>query len=1280
MKKTLVLILILFVAIVYGAQITSISPTFQDGQVIFRIDTDVNLVKDNIFVEKNAAGSLISIHLRNVNLVNSPFFLPVAYGPVDSLRAIGTYQGSLILFQLLIPKEPSIEIVGKTLKVAFKGSDKRIDLVLTEGSNFETAVKFLAEELNLNVVLSDTVKTAKLALKLSNITPEEALRNLLFTVRIGAEPLAYSYMPDGTLHIGTKKEISERFAQFWGIYEVSEDIVQKIEKILSPTTIMTYLPNKALLFVYGDLYEQELISKILSVAPPSVTREITVSMPVEEVSKLLSSLKRVYTFEFNLLEGLDKFIITGDSKTIQTVISYVSQLEDRFKRMKLELPTDQATKTAEFQAQSRQFKVTYPQEASKILEIIGLQALELPFGILEAKGSEVQLQLAESVLRDLGFTDQIQVELLNIPKPIQEKVISAISTVFGIPASRFIDLQEGLFVIAPLEIRNSIKIITSELTRFYYTLKQSEIFFLNDEQTAAQVSQILNQIYGIGSTNIQNILKITGSEEDLNKAKTFLKTFVKDRLVRTVDVTFDDQVYTEVKTLIESTFDVRIEANLKSLRTVIISSYNQNDLQKAVEELQKIYSSITPIVPNKVVKPVPVVEGLNFEDAKLLLSKLYEVDIEKTNLFYIIKGEKDKLEEAERFLNEIGSHLQTAKDKFTRIVNVTFDDQVYTEVKTLIESTLDVRIEANLKSLGIVIISSYNQNDLQRAVEELQTIYYSLITSMAHQDIVRIVPLISDFNFEDLKSILSELYKVRVNKTNFFYVIIGDKQKVDQSKQLIEEIREPLQEKETYAVIQTPPGLQPKDVSDILSKVAGVATYVANQTIIVHGEKSAVEKARSLVNQLQITKNEDGTISIKCIDAPFKDVVVAIADKFGKSVAFAIPPETVYVKATQEASETVESAEAIKKIEEQKQIIEEKTTMTISLTSWEQFKKIVEEQYNYSSIEKENLTTFFWSETPLQIKINQDQSFSISCFNVPLYRILLLIAKELGISLVLEHIPQESMTLNVSSMNWEQFKKLIQEQYGYSYSLIERNTPMTFTKVIKQIKQVEIEARLIDRSLLDSLERSFSFGIGLAGTDTTINLTDGTLNITTNVISMFDYQKLLSLIPSGSVSMTANLNNSNNLDNLLASPRVVTSSGKEARILIGDRIPYQTVDAEGNVTVNFLDTGIELKITPYVRDDEKIELVVFIKVSKPTYYPSITIPGESTREAQTQVIMKNGDTLVIGGLIRETKTQTESKIPILGDLPFIGQLFRTKTDETDKRELVIFITAKVIER
>ncbi len=1181
MKKTLVLVFVLLITILYGAQITSISPIFQDGQVTFRIDTDVNLSKDNVFVEKNAAGSLVSIHLKNVNLSSSPFFLPVAYGPVDSLRAIGTYQGSLVLFQLLIPKEPLIEFDGKTLKVTFKGSEKHIDLALTEGSNLETAVKFLAEELNLNVVLSDTVKAAKLALKLSNITPEEALRNILLTIRVGTEPMAYSYMPDGTLHIGTKKEISQRFAQFWGIYEASEDIVQKIEKILSPTTVMTYLPNKALLFIYGDIYEQELISKILSVTPPSVTREITVSAPVEDVSKLLNSLKNVYTFQFNLLEGLDKFIITGDSKTVQTVVNYVSQLEERFRKSQTETSSVEQTKTQP-QVQSKQIKVIYPKEACDVLKAIGIDAVQLPFGVLELKGSQIQLEIAQGVLNDLGFTGTAEVELLDIPKQIQQKVLSALSVVFDVPSSRFVDLQEGLFVIAPSEIRKGIKNIASELTRFYYTLRQSEVFFLNDEQTAAQISQILNQIYGIESVTVQNILKITGSEEDLNKARTFLRTFVKDRFIRTVNVSFSDETYNEVKTLIEKTLDVKVEANLKSLGVVLISSYNQDDLQKAVEELQKIYSSITPVAAQKIVKIVPLVEKFNFEDAKLSLSKLYEVDLEKTDLFYIMTGEEEKIQEAEKFLERIRNYL--------------------------------------------------------------------------HKE-------------------------------------------------------------ETYTIVQVPEGFEAKDISDILSKLTQINIYTANRMMILHGEKQAIEKAQDFLNQIQVVVSkikpeEPKTESIVRILEYRED----IPDDEFKSFLQSINNNTKF--------------DAFPKL----------GVVVFSGTSLD-VQKAVEEYEKFSEKIKQKAEAQKVESQPIQIKRNPDETVSIKCDNKPLKELISKVVEELGVSFVFVNTPDENVTMNISSINWEDFKKFIEEQYGYSFietkditalvkpkpvadttpqqkfvytlphnldrvkSLVEfyggkvyvddlknlivitglskeniQQIESLMQDISKPMKQVEIEARLVDRSLIDSLERSFSFSISLPGiVNPEISLSDSELNITTSVINMFDYQRLLSFLKDASVTVSSKINDSNNLNNILASPRIVTSSGKEARILIGDRIPYQTVDQNGNVSVNFLDTGIELKITPYVQNDGTIELNVFTKVSKATYYPNISIPGESTREAQTQVTIKNGDTLVIGGLIRETNEQTDSKIPVLGDLPFIGQLFRTKTEQKDKRELIIFITAKVIE-
>jgi type II secretory pathway component HofQ len=85
-----------------------------------------------------------------------------------------------------------------------------------------------------------------------------------------------------------------------------------------------------------------------------------------------------------------------------------------------------------------------------------------------------------------------------------------------------------------------------------------------------------------------------------------------------------------------------------------------------------------------------------------------------------------------------------------------------------------------------------------------------------------------------------------------------------------------------------------------------------------------------------------------------------------------------------------------------------------------------------------------------------------------------------------------------------------------------------------------------------------------------------------------------------------------------------------------------------------------------------------VKASEPGNYIN-EVPGERTREAQTHLIVKNGSTITIGGLIREVTNVTESKLPFLGDLPVIGQFFRTKSENKEKRDLVIFLTVRVVE-
>ena len=273
--------------------------------------------------------------------------------------------------------------------------------------------------------------------------------------------------------------------------------------------------------------------------------------------------------------------------------------------------------------------------------------------------------------------------------------------------------------------------------------------------------------------------------------------------------------------------------------------------------------------------------------------------------------------------------------------------------------------------------------------------------------------------------------------------------------------------------------------------------------------------------------------------------------------------------------------------------------------------------------------------------------------------------------------------------NFDQIKSLI-EFYGGTVYMDSLNNFMVVTgisetikkeldniikKLSKPTKQVEISAKIVDKSLIDILDKER--GLELSGTG--INLSSSGAGISFSVADYLDFEKIFESVFNSSLSLQYSDRESNTLDDILASPRIVTTSGKEAKILIGDRIPYVTdTNGDGTPEVQFLETGIELTITPFVRSDDTIELDLFVKASEPGNYVN-NVPGEKTREAQTHLIVKNGSTIVIGGLIRETTNVTESKLPFLGDLPIIGRFFKTKSENKEKRDLIIFVTVRVVE-
>jgi type IV pilus assembly protein PilQ len=151
---------------------------------------------------------------------------------------------------------------------------------------------------------------------------------------------------------------------------------------------------------------------------------------------------------------------------------------------------------------------------------------------------------------------------------------------------------------------------------------------------------------------------------------------------------------------------------------------------------------------------------------------------------------------------------------------------------------------------------------------------------------------------------------------------------------------------------------------------------------------------------------------------------------------------------------------------------------------------------------------------------------------------------------------------------------------------------------------------------------------------------------------------------------------------LISSPRVITANGKEASIEQGVEIPYQESASSGATTTQFKKAVLSLQVTPQITPDDRIILDLTVnKDSVGQYVPSATgglVPSIDTREITTQVLVNDGQTVVLGGIMETEKRDTVNKVPLLGDIPVVGALFRSKSKIDNKDELLIFVTPKIL--
>jgi type IV pilus assembly protein PilQ len=146
---------------------------------------------------------------------------------------------------------------------------------------------------------------------------------------------------------------------------------------------------------------------------------------------------------------------------------------------------------------------------------------------------------------------------------------------------------------------------------------------------------------------------------------------------------------------------------------------------------------------------------------------------------------------------------------------------------------------------------------------------------------------------------------------------------------------------------------------------------------------------------------------------------------------------------------------------------------------------------------------------------------------------------------------------------------------------------------------------------------------------------------------------------------------------VVSSPRVITADKKKAIISQGTEIPYLTAAASGATTVAFKPAVLQLAVTPRITPDDRI--IMDLEVKKDSVGQIFSgIPSVDTKQVNTQVLVDNGDTIVIGGIFEQTTRTTVNKVPFFGDLPVVGALFKNTVKQDDKTELLIFVTPKIV--
>ncbi|KAF1024993.1 MAG: Type IV pilus biogenesis and competence protein PilQ [Pseudomonas sp.] len=148
---------------------------------------------------------------------------------------------------------------------------------------------------------------------------------------------------------------------------------------------------------------------------------------------------------------------------------------------------------------------------------------------------------------------------------------------------------------------------------------------------------------------------------------------------------------------------------------------------------------------------------------------------------------------------------------------------------------------------------------------------------------------------------------------------------------------------------------------------------------------------------------------------------------------------------------------------------------------------------------------------------------------------------------------------------------------------------------------------------------------------------------------------------------------------IVSQPKVVTSDKETARILKGTEIPYQESSSTGATSVSFKEASLSLEVTPQITPDDRVIMEVKVTKDEPDYLNRLNdVPPIKKNEVNAKVLVRDGETIVIGGVFSNTQSKVVDKVPFLGDVPYLGRLFRRDRVAEKKSELLVFLTPRIM--